>query len=100
MPYILSLTSEPRFSQPARHKDLNPGLGKRKLLSVFSSPLSDLRSQGQLPGERKEISMNALIWLRKTTPVFVVASALAWFTLPPTSEAVVPPPDGGYPGFN
>ena len=44
--------------------------------------------------------MNALIRLRKTTPVFVVLFALACFTLPPTSEAVVPPPDGGYPGFN
>src|SRR6476469_3967138 len=26
--------------------------------------------------------------------------ALACFTLAPTARAVVPPPDGGYPGFN
>ena len=43
--------------------------------------------------------MNALIRLKKTTPVFVIAFVLAWFALSPT-QAVVPPPDGGYPGFN
>ena len=44
--------------------------------------------------------MNALIRLKKTTPVFVIAFVLAWFALSPTTQAVVPPPDGGYPGFN
>jgi hypothetical protein len=43
--------------------------------------------------------MNALIRLTKTTPVLVIAFVLAWFALSPT-QAVVPPPDGGYPGFN
>jgi uncharacterized coiled-coil protein SlyX len=44
--------------------------------------------------------MNALIRLKKTTPVLVIAFVLAWFALSPTTQAVVPPPDGGYPGFN
>src|SRR6476659_1199620 len=44
--------------------------------------------------------MNALIRLKKTTPVFVIAFVLAWFALSPTTQAVVPSPDGGYPGFN
>jgi hypothetical protein len=44
--------------------------------------------------------MNALIRLKKTTPVFVIAFVLAWFALSPATQAVVPPPDGGYPGFN
>jgi uncharacterized coiled-coil protein SlyX len=44
--------------------------------------------------------MNALIRLKKTTPVFVIAFVLAWFAVSPTAQAVVPAPDGGYPGFN
>jgi hypothetical protein len=42
------------FCQPRRrYKDLNPGQGKENPLSVFSSPLSDLQSQG-LTTERKK----------------------------------------------
>jgi hypothetical protein len=44
--------------------------------------------------------MNALIQLKKTTPVFVIAFVFAWFALSPTTQGIVPPPDGGYPGFN
>jgi hypothetical protein len=44
--------------------------------------------------------MNALIRLKKTTPVFVIALSLACVALLPKAQAVVPPPDGGYPGFN
>ena len=40
--------------------------------------------------------MNLLIQLKKATPVFLVA--LACFGLLPTTQAVVPAPDGGYPG--
>jgi trimeric autotransporter adhesin len=42
--------------------------------------------------------MHALIQLKKATPVFVVA--LVCFGLLPTTQAVVPAPDGGYPGGN
>src|SRR5947207_12503520 len=38
--------------------------------------------------------------IRKATPLFIVASGLAWLTVSPLTEAVVPPPDGGYPNFN
>ena len=44
--------------------------------------------------------MNAFIRLKKTTPVFVIAFVLAWFAFSPAAQAVVPPPDGGYPGAN
>jgi len=35
-----------------------------------------------------------------TRASLVVALALACFVLAPNAPAVVPPPDGGYPGFN
>ena len=44
--------------------------------------------------------MNAFVRLKKTTPVFVIAFVLAWFAFSPAAQAVVPPPDGGYPGAN
>ena len=42
--------------------------------------------------------MNPLIQLKKATSVFFVA--MACFALFPTAQAVVPAPDGGYPGGN
>jgi hypothetical protein len=36
----------------------------------------------------------------KTILSMLVASALGCFELLPRMQAVVPPPDGGYPGFN
>ena len=44
--------------------------------------------------------MNPLIQLKKTTPVLLIALTLVCFGLSPKAQAVVPPPDGGYPGFN
>jgi hypothetical protein len=44
--------------------------------------------------------MHPLIQLKRATPVFLVALALACFGLSPTAQAVVPAPDGGYPGGN
>ena len=43
--------------------------------------------------------MNPLIQL-KTTPPLLIALALLGFALLPKAQAVVPPPDGGYPGGN
>ena len=43
--------------------------------------------------------MNPLIWL-KTTATLLIALALFGFAILPKAQAVVPPPDGGYPGFN
>jgi Chaperone of endosialidase len=44
--------------------------------------------------------MNRIIQLKRTTPVFLIALSLACVALLPKAEAVVPPPDGGYPGGN
>ena len=43
--------------------------------------------------------MNPLIKL-KTTPPLLITLTLLCFGLLPRTQAVVPPPDGGYPGFN
>ena len=43
--------------------------------------------------------MHHLIQL-KTTPLLLITLALLCFGLLPTTQAVVPPPDGGYPGGN
>ena len=43
--------------------------------------------------------MNTLIRLKRTTPVVVIASVLTCFALSSATQAVIPPPDGGYPGF-
>ena len=44
--------------------------------------------------------MNPSIQFKKPTSLFVIALMLAWFALPQKAAAVVPPPDGGYPGGN
>jgi Chaperone of endosialidase len=44
--------------------------------------------------------MKPLIQLKEITAVFVVTLLLVCFALPPLAQAVVPPPDGGYPGGN
>ncbi len=44
--------------------------------------------------------MNPLIQLKKATPPLLFVFLLACFAFFPIAEAVVPPPDGGYPGAN
>jgi uncharacterized coiled-coil protein SlyX len=44
--------------------------------------------------------MNPLIELKKTAPLLLITLTLHCFALLPKAVAVVPPPDGGYPGFN
>jgi Chaperone of endosialidase len=44
--------------------------------------------------------MNPLIQCKPTILPLLIAGAFACFELLPKVEAVVPPPDGGYPGFN
>ena len=44
--------------------------------------------------------MKPLIRFRKTTPLFIKAPVLVWFALASIARAVVPAPDGGYPGGN
>jgi hypothetical protein len=51
------------------------------------------------PSGEKKGTMNRMIQLKQTTPVFQVALLLCFGVLEGV-QAVVPPPDGGYPGFN
>ena len=44
--------------------------------------------------------MNPVIPYKPTILLLLIGSSLACFALLPKVEAVVPPPDGGYPGFN
>ena len=44
--------------------------------------------------------MNHPIRLKTTTPPLLITLTLLCFGLLPRAQAVVPPPDGGYPGFN
>jgi hypothetical protein len=43
--------------------------------------------------------MNPFIQLKRT-PLLLITLALFCFGLLPKAHAIVPPPDGGYPGFN
>ena len=44
--------------------------------------------------------MNPLTQPKTITLPLLIALALVCFGLLPQAQAVVPPPDGGYPGFN
>src|SRR5258707_1288375 len=61
---------------------------------------SVMRSGGAVVLSRKEISMNPLIRLKTTAPPLLITLALIYFAILPKAQAVIPPPDGGYPGFN
>src|SRR4029077_9655154 len=50
-------------------------------------------------GKRKGRTVNPLIQL-KTTPPLLITITLLCFALLPRAQAVVPAPDGGYPGAN
>jgi hypothetical protein len=54
----------------------------------------------QRSGEKKGRTMNPLIQLQQTTAAILFALLLACLGISPAAQAVVPPPDGGYPGFN
>src|SRR4029077_20748354 len=56
--------------------------------------------QNQYGGETKGISMNHPIRLKTTAPPLLITLALLCFGLLTRVEAVVPAPDGGYPGQN
>ena len=44
--------------------------------------------------------MKSLVHLKAATSWMLIAVTLAFFALSPQAQAVVPAPDGGYPGFN
>jgi hypothetical protein len=51
-------------------------------------------------GEKKGRTMNPLLQCKPTIPPLFIAGVLACFGLLPKAQAVVPAPDGGYPGSN
>jgi hypothetical protein len=63
---------------------------------------SDLQSPNANPSgeKRKKQIMKSTIQLKTTTPPLLITVALLCFGLLPRVQAVVPAPDGGYPGFN
>jgi Chaperone of endosialidase len=86
------------FSHSAASKDLNQagGLFPARLFCLFQT----CESQNQYGGETKGIRMNHPIRLKTTTPPLLITLTLLCFGLLPRAQAVVPPPDGDYPGFN
>jgi hypothetical protein len=63
------------------------------------SPVEKSR-RGETRKENYFRTMNRLIHLKKATRLFVVTFVLARLAVLPVARAVVPPPDGGYPGQN
>jgi hypothetical protein len=72
------------------------GIFPRWVLRLFPDPGD---SRIKLAGKKKGRTMNPLIQL-KTTPPLLITLTLLCFGLLPNAQAVVPPPDGGYPNFN
>src|SRR5262245_22359557 len=50
--------------------------------------------------KKKVQNMNSLIQLKTPRLLFIILLGFVWLGLLPKVPAVVPPPDGGYPGFN
>src|SRR6476660_8411944 len=87
-----------RFSHTqCRRTDSNQA---EKLSPLGSSPPPDPRLHKSKPaGKKKGRTMNPLFELKKTAPLLLITLTLLCFGLLPKVLAVVPPPDGGYPGF-
>jgi len=51
-------------------------------------------------GKRKERTMNPLIQLKTPSSLFLMILVLACLAIPQSTQAVSPPPDGGYAGGN
>src|SRR6266480_697583 len=69
---------------------------------LSSSPFPDPQSYKQRSGENEKEgrTMNPSIQFKTTTMPFLIAFALACFGPLPSTQALAPPPDGGYPGAN
>src|SRR4029453_15457792 len=66
----------------------------------FSPPSRPANRKINVAGKKKGRPWKPPIQFKKTTLPFLIAFALACFGLSPTGRAVVPAPDGGYPGWN
>jgi hypothetical protein len=83
------------FKTRRRQKDLNQAEGFPRWVFASSRPAI---AETTRRGNRKEISMNPLIQLKKATLLILVA--LLCFGFLPRAQAVSPPPDGAYAGAN
>jgi Chaperone of endosialidase len=73
------------------------GIFPRWVLRLFPDPGD---SRIKLAGKKKGRTMNPLIQLKTISPPLLITLALLCFGLLPKAQAVIPPPDGGYPNFN
>jgi hypothetical protein len=86
------------FQTRRRKKDLNQAEDFSPL-GFFASSRPAIRNN--TAGKQKgNVPMNPLIQLKKATPPVLGVFVLVCLTLSPRVQAVVPPPDGGYPGGN
>jgi hypothetical protein len=79
-----------------------PESGGGLLFPLGFSPFPDYRNRkNQLSEGRERNDMNILIFqFKKVTQRCLITFALGCFALLPDTQAVTPPPDGGYPGGN
>jgi hypothetical protein len=79
-----------------------PESGGGLLFPLGFSPFPDYRNRkNQLSEGRERNHMNILIFqFKKVTQRCLIIFALGCFALLPDTQAVTPPPDGGYPGGN
>src|SRR4029453_3721161 len=93
------LDKQPRFSpNSASLKGSESGGGHfpRQVLRL----LQTRNSRNVTKRGRKGRTMHPLIQLKQKTSLFLIALLLACFGLLPRAQAVVPAPDGGFPGGN
>jgi hypothetical protein len=91
------LTSWQDFSQNLQ-KDLNQSEDFSPA-RLFASSRPAI-AESNVAGKQKGKTMDPLIQLQKSALLFVTALLLTCFALSPGAQAVVPPPDGGYPNAN
>src|SRR5437773_6499275 len=73
----------------------------KAILPAAFFPRFQIRSpKGKPTGRKRSSHMNQLIQPKNFTTLIVSAAALVCFGLCQMAPAVLPAPDGGYPGFN
>src|SRR6266508_827326 len=90
------LDKQADFFQTRRPQtDLRQRSFPRQVLRLLQTCNRRINTAGKT---ERELFMNPLIQLKQAAPVFFIS--LVCFGLLPTTQAVNPPPDGGYPGGN
>jgi hypothetical protein len=93
------LTDRRDFSKlDRRQKDLNQA--EDFFPARFLCLLQTCNRRNPAGNQKGNVFMNPLIQLKKATRPFLRVFVFVCLTLSPRVQAVVPPPDGGYPGLN